>query len=320
MSYEQKYLKYKQKYLGLKKQIGGEWIWEDATDFGCTCNDSELSDLVNKIERPIGYRRRFTRDLDLKGWRTENMTVDGKKFNIIRYLFNEEKSTKPNLVVMAGISFASFCGSAEVIVQNIESLRRKFKGVYIINLQSYKDFHGKQCGERDKKIISSGKTIVEQIPRSEKIFFEIHKPEINFSEQVAIVVNNLISNPLYLGLTDVHLLGKCAGAGVAIEILSLSPIYKALYLAVPGIPNHVVPLLKVPTDRLREINIIIGWNENDIYPFKWGKSIDEKVYYDAKIKEIEATKGVIIKYTPYIFSPGNGHEINPDLVEIIGAS
>jgi len=317
MSYEQKYLKYKQKYLELKRQIGGDWGL--ALELGLMCNDSELSDLANNIKRPAEYKRKFEKFLDLAGWEKKDFTVDDKKFNVIRKSFGVERKL-PDLVVMAGISYASFCGSANIIVENIESLRRKFKGIYIINLQSFKDVHGQQCGKRDITILSNGKTKEEQIPRSDKIFFEIHKPEIDFSEQTAIVVNSLISNPLYLGLTDVHLLGKCAGAGVAIEVLSLSCIYKALYLAVPGIPNHLMPLLKLPIERLNGMNIIIGWNANDFFPFKWGKSIDEKVYYDEKIKEIEVMKGVKINYQPHIFSPGNGHEINPELVRIIGAS
>jgi hypothetical protein len=320
MSYEQKYLKYKQKYIALKeqssfvqgdslkqkylqlkRQIGGDWGNADDLQHDC-------------LQHPINI------SLDLSGWEKKDMTVADKKFRIIRRIIDADPaSTKPDLVAMASYSLKSFCGSSKIITECIEELKGKFKGVYIINLEAYKPIQETRCAKRNS--IYKDK-IKEEIPkfvrRDHELCYHIHLPEIRLSEETAVVVNNLIINPDYLGLTNVHLLGKCSGASVAIEVLSLSPIYKALYLAVPGIPNHLMPLLKVPKDRLDKMKIIIGWNENDRFEFKWGISIDEKLFYDAQIREID--KDGIINYQPHIFSPGNGHEINPELVRIIGAS
>ena len=140
MDYHNKYLKYKSKYLSLKNepnQFGGGG-WEDATDFGKACNDS-------KSEKP-----KFPRDVDFSAdWKINKYMISTKdiltfknlkldkiedelKFEVIRKTF-ETDGDKPVLFVMAGISTNSLCGTAEVLVRNHETLRGKFKEIYIIN-------------------------------------------------------------------------------------------------------------------------------------------------------------------------------------------
>lgn len=58
------------------------------------------------------------------------------EYGIFRVI--EKKNTKyisdelPNLVVMAGFSVNSFCGSSKVIMNNLEILEKKYKAIYII--------------------------------------------------------------------------------------------------------------------------------------------------------------------------------------------
>ena len=153
MDYHKKYLKYKSKYLLLKNnnnnQFGGGG-WEDATDFGKACNDS-------KSEKP-----KFPRDVDFSAdWKINKYMISTKdiltfknlklgktedelKFEVIRKTF-ESDGDKPVLFVMAGISTNSLCGTAEVLVRNHESLRGKFKEIYIINNNSFKAYQDDAC-------------------------------------------------------------------------------------------------------------------------------------------------------------------------------
>jgi len=147
MEFYEKYLKYKVKYLSLKnlKQNGGGKKllgggWEDATAFGKSCNDSSL-----------GEKAKFPRDVDLSAdWKVNDysistkgiltfknlkkggITEDNLKFEVIRKIYDED-AEKPVLFAMAGISKNSFCGTAEILVENQEKLRGKFKEVYMIN-------------------------------------------------------------------------------------------------------------------------------------------------------------------------------------------
>jgi alpha-beta hydrolase superfamily lysophospholipase len=52
-------------------------------------------------------------------------------------------------------------------------------------------------------------------------------------------------------LQNVHILGKSAGAGIAIHIMDKSDIYTGLFLVVPSSPLNVQLLRELPKDRLK---------------------------------------------------------------------
>ena len=301
----EKYIKYKNKYINLKKQQkGGEW--NDAVEFGKTCGE-----------------------LNLSGWTKEDITIDSVltfknndtiepklTFNVIRKSFENSKD-KPVLVAMAGLSLKSFCNSSQIIVSNVEKLREKFGAVYIISLDPFKQYQVDACvNYRDKVKETLNKESILRTDLSESEFNLIYESEIRLNIEMSKMINEIISTKL--GLTNVHLLGKCAGGGISIELVSQSDIYKSLYLAVPGSPIHIKPLTKLSTERLTSMNFIFGWNENDIYPFNFVKeSRMEKATYDEEISKMEKSMNIKIYYESHMFTPGNGHEINEKLIDKI---
>lgn len=289
MDYENKYLKYKTKYLTLRSlQIGGGW--KDAEEYGKTLPTA----------------------LDLKGWKLKEFESkyndETLTFNIIKFSF-EETEDKPVLFAMAGVSSKSFSNSAQVVVGNIEKLRAKFSSVYMINYDPLKQYQNKACGSYDK--IKADKKTMLRKELTDKELNSMYKDEIDLNIEIAVMMNKIITEDLKL--KDVHLLGKCNGGFVCLELVSMNNIYKALYLAVPGSPIHIQPLTKLSAKRLKEIDFIFGWNDNDDYKFNFTpESKLEKDIYDSEMGKLGA-----LKYKSYMFPDGNGHEINADLIDKI---
>jgi hypothetical protein len=307
MDFYSKYLKYKSKYLGLKNnfsfmQNGGALVWKEDSSF-----EKKIVDICKEKKEIV---------LDLSGWvRTD---IDG--LNIIKKSF-EEKSDKPVLVVMAGISAKSFCGSAEIVVNNVKLLKDKYKAVYIINTAKYGEAQGAACNIKDAMIKEIGRTreTVLREDLSDADFKKLYEPERLFTISLAKDIHKIITERLEL--TNVHLLGKCQGGSNMLELIFLGDIYKALYLAVPGNAYHIKPLYKLSRDRLEEITFIFGWNKNDDYKFDWTTaSFNEKAVYDEEIGKLEKAMDVKLNYESYVFTPGNGHEINSKLIEKIAKS
>ena len=253
-----KYLKYKDKYL----QYGGNKniTWTNAINFGKSCNDS------NKLNNS-----KFPKDLDLVTWKKADIQVNNILtyknselnppiteqlliFNVIKKTFSTNKN-KPVLIMMAGISFSSFCNSAEIIVENVQKLKKKYKEVYIINLNPFKGYQIDVCTNyRDVMKIKLNKDSINRTDLTKKEFKLIYDSENKLNIEMALTINDIISNKLKL--SNVHLLGKCAGGGIALELLSLNNIYTGLFLAVPASINHIKPLLKVSKERLKNIAFI----------------------------------------------------------------
>jgi len=134
-----------------------------------------------------------------------------------------------------------------------------------------------------------------------------------------------------LGLTDVHLLGKCNGAWITILLLLKSTYYKALYLAVPGIPLSVEILETIPEDRLKTIKFIFGWTQQDGFVFNWKnaetnipiKSYQEKDRYDKIITKIKGKMKIELRYESFMYDNGGpeddrlNHEIDPRMIDEI---
>ena len=232
MDFVNKYLKYKTKYLTLRSlQIGGGW--KDAEEYGKTLPTS----------------------LDLKGWKLKEFDALYKDetltFNIIKYSFEEfeESGYKPVLFAMAGISSKSFSNSAQVIVGNIEKLRGKFSSVYMINYDPLKQYQNKACESYDK--IKADKKSMLRKDLSSKELGVIYKDEIDLNIEIASIMNEIITSKLEL--KNVHLLGKCNGGFVALELVSMSDIYKALYRQVLKLSTPYLTLKALGTSVLFQI-------------------------------------------------------------------
>jgi hypothetical protein len=312
MSYFEKYLKYKLKYLTLKNNgdinLVGGGDWKDAVEFGKSCNDGA----------------KFPRDIDLSAdWQLNEyniptkgivtfknlktgVTEDTLKFDVIRRIFpSDSDEDKPVLFVMAGISKNSFCGTTEILVRNQEVLKGKFKEVYVINMDSFKNYQSDACTNyRDIRKKELEKESILRTDLTEKELLDIYDGEIRLAKEIAQVIHKIISEKLKL--TNVHVLGKCAGAEISLNLVCLSEIYKALYLAVPGSVTHITPLYTIPPKRLESMHFIFAWNANDDYAFNWNKvSSTEKEIYDEEMGKLEAKKKIGIDYESYMFRPGN---------------
>jgi hypothetical protein len=183
---------------------------------------------------------------------------------------------------MAGFSTNSFCGSANVIIRNLEKIKDKYRCVYILKYDEdkIKELQKKACSKRD---INKGTTDEHK---------EIYQPEIDLNEELGIIIDKLLRS---MGLINVHLLGKCAGGGVTIHIFTKSPeIYKALYLAVPASPTNVEHLLEYK-NIMKNKTFIFAWNSNDNLLFDWNReSKDEIIYYSNTIQELAENNNKII--------------------------
>jgi hypothetical protein len=284
------YLKYKFKYLNLRKQSGGA-IYIDKTIDKCEIiKFIEFEEIPDKI---IITKTTYI--------------VDNNSIHIVKIVLNQDD--KPVLFVVAGISHKSFLGTSHIILNKLTELGTKFKEIYLVEYDSFKDNQNEACINRDKIKIKS------------KDIDKIYNPELEMNDQIANYLNNIITN--ILQLTNVHLLGKCNGAWIITLLLLKNPIYKGLYLAVPGIPFNIDILDQLRDDRLEEINFIFGWLKQDGYLFNWGrKSNQEKKYYDETIEDIKG-KRLTIKYKSIEYDNGEKedpkkyHELYPGMIDDI---
>jgi len=241
-------------------------------------------------------------NLKLNGWKIYNIiskdaTLENKygKFEIIKKDLSLDKS-KPVLVAMAGFSTKSFCGSATRIIENLDKIEEKFSAIYILKYDDIKFglLQKDACGERDKLKAAKNKDIF-----SDEEIKEIYKPETDLNDMLGTIVDKILRA---INLTKVHILGKCAGGGVAIHTFTKSEIYDALYLGVPASPTDVKHLLdKNISDKL----FIFGWDSRDAYPFNWGKKSNQEIErYRETMKNLESNNNVIIRE----FETGTEHE------------
>ena len=298
-TYYLKYLKYKSKYLQkrLTLQKGGS---PEAKELGEKCNGLEDA-MKNIIE-----------NLDLSDWDLITTSVDTYSFNIIKKQLNKESEN--NLVMMAGLSNRSFCASVKAIVDHLDLIKDKFNSVYFVDINAFKTEQNESCGVRDTK----AKELGVQLPMGKQDlgdnFDKVFEPEIELNKKLAGIMNTLLIDKLKLN--HIHLLGKCGGAGVAINTIPLSKVYDALYLAVPGTPDSLKPLFAIDKEKLNTMKVVAVWNDNDDFAFKWGISRDEKATYDADLGGLQA-KAPGFTFVTKIYESGNGHEINPKIFELL---
>jgi len=225
----------------------------------------------------------FCVGLSLDGWklykfisnckRTTELINKYGEFKIIKKSLTIDE-TKPNLVVVCGFSNNSFCNSTKRIIQNLHKIKDKFQAIYIIKFDEkpIKNLQTDACKIRDEFLKIEGHP-------------NPYQPEIDLNIEIGIVIDKLLR---CIGLENIHLLGKSAGAGVAINTISkskCSSIYTALYLAVPSSPNNVEDLDVDLSGR----RYIFAWSTLDVYNFSWGRrSNQEKSFYDKTM----STKGI----------------------------
>ena len=256
-----------------------------------------------------------------------------REFFIYENLF--EESEKPNLFVMSGFSIDSVCECAPIIIDKLDVLRTKYRAVYIINLSPFKGQQGDACKIRDVFVNHTLETLAKGSPeylayvKSVENRERRNAAEITLNGEIAATIHSLITT---LGLINVHLLGKCAGGGVAISLVKIATIYTGLFLAVPSSPTDI-RYLSEPV--LRNVKFRFSWNLLDTYEFDWHKqegegrvSADEKVMYDNTMRVYQKThKDFTIDYVSLMLptdtvTAGSGHryhehEINRKFIDYI---
>jgi hypothetical protein len=307
-----KYIKYKNKYINLQNKIniqqtGGSALASGGADIKTEpINAKTFLGLTESDE--IKY-------IPIK---TTYKTSDGKDINLINIELNKDED-KPVLFMLAGVSRNSFQKSSKILLDKLDVLQNKFKNIYIIEYSSFGDDQISACQLRDR---------LDESNESKKSKDDIYKPESDMNSKIADSVHDIIMS---LGLTDVHLLGKCNGAWITILLLLKSTIYDALYLAVPGIPLSVEILKTIDITRLQTIKFIFGWVQQDGFVFNWKntdtntkiKSYQEKERYDANIRKIEDELDIKLDYTSIMYDNNKEehdkihHEIYPDMIDEI---
>ena len=225
--------------------------------------------------------------LDLEGWKVYFFTSNNKQFTndwgtfyIIKKPLSEEE-TLPSLVAIAGFSVKSFSGTTNRIIQNLDKIKSKFKDVWVLCFtEQVKGMQSKACKERE----ATGS----------------YNSEIELNEEIGVVVNKLLKATK---LTNIHLLGKCAGGGVAIHTFTKDDNkYNALYLGVPASPVDVQHLL---TKTWTGKKFIFAWDKRDAYAFSWGPSNQELSKYQKTMDKLKGSNNTIILNE---FGVGEEHE------------
>jgi len=240
-------------------------------------------------------------------------------FNIIERKFDDIPSSNPNLVVMAGFSTNSFCGTSEIIMMpsSIAELRKKYRAIYIINYDEdvFKGALNKSF-DNDKK---ANKDFHPECPHSLESRLKLKINELTMLDEFGTVIDKILRCP-DLNLKNVHILGKSIGSGLALHTIIKSDIYTALFLAVPASPTYMWPLERLSDDRLRSITIKCGWNKNDDRDLYGIPSFGNPPYFLKSIRELSAKRKMpelLENYKQYEFDDGNKHEVYPGFINKI---
>ena len=265
------------------------------------------------IDAKVGHR------LNFDAWEICYVKLNNKQYDkkykdpfiFITKKLNENEKL-PNLVAWAGVSLGSFCNTTRIIMNNLEDLKKCYQAVYIISLGNIKPIHNACFPCRDAKMkassidedrkltyndgINKAKTfdLKKKEENYEWIAFK-NKDEISFQEDISYIIDKIVRAK---DLKNVHILGKSAGAGIAIHIMDKSEVYTGLFLAVPSSPLNVLLLRDLPKERLKNIKFRFMWIKQDGMVFDWQKdeginlenesrNLHEKELYDSEMKYIK---------------------------------
>jgi hypothetical protein len=238
--------------------------------------------------------------LNLENWQVFYFDSTNKDFtDKYGYIYIIKKTLSNNndlpvLVGLPGFSVKSFSGTTNRIIENLDKIQDKFKEIYVLCFTNQiKQMQIISCNERDK--------------------LKDYKPEIDLNEELGTIVDKLLRA---INLSNVHLLGKCAGGGVAIHTFTKSDIYDALYLGVPASPIDVQHLL---TKEWINKTFIFMWDLRDAYPLPYGISNTEIIKYRNTMKDIDSSNNkIIIEEVGYgISDPKAYHEVPNELFDYI---
>jgi hypothetical protein len=246
--------------------------------------------------------------------------INGKKIYIIKIVLNDE-GDKPVLFALAGMSHKSFLGTSNIIISKLDDLATKFKEIYLLEYDSFTDDQKHAFKVQKKLIDDAGQENFEKMSIEDKLNGGFFEPVFETNNKIAQLTKDIINN---LELSNIHLLGKCNGAGIVTILITNDPDkYKGLYLAVPGISSSVQNLEKIDSDKLDDINFVFGWTKQDAYNYIWGlKSFEEKDRYDNIMQRIIA-KNNNIKYHSEMYDnncqphESDYHEIYPHMIDLI---
>jgi hypothetical protein len=239
-------------------------------------------------------------------------------FNVIEKRIDITSSSKPNLVVMAGFSTNSFCGTSEIIMMHssIEELSKKYRAIYIINYDEkvFKDALNKSFND-DKEANKTFDPAADKHSLDSRLKLKFN--ELKMLDEFGRVIDKILRCP-DLDLKNVHLLGKSIGSGLALYTIDKSDIYTALFLAVPANPTYMWPLENLSPERLKSIIIKCGFNKNDNRDLYGILSCENPPYFQKSIEELSTKTPELLKnYKQYEFEPGNYHEVNPAFIYLI---
>ena len=201
-------------------------------------------------------------------------------YNILKIQLNNDNS-KPYLITLTGFSEKSFNTTSHIIINNSGKISDIFNSIYIICVPKlFKNLQITACNKRDT-ILNNRK--ISLLTKEE--YIQVFSPEIELNIRLAGYIDNLIKNiiPPY---KTIHLLGKCAGAGVMIKLFAINHYYHALYLGVPACPTNVEDII------INGRKIIIAFDKRDAYEFPWGKSNEEILSYK---KTLEPSTNYIVE-------------------------
>lgn len=189
------------------------------------------------------------------------------------------------LFVIAGVSHKSTQGTTSVVQKNSETLEQTFTAAYAVFLPlEYVQCQKEACEKRDTLPDGDANKFRFEEFMNQKIAHNIHQH---------IEENNF---------TNVHLLGKCNGAWVALELFLLGKgVYKNLYSAVPGIPPNGI-LEKLKAEEYKGSKILFGFVAQDAFPFLWGKSNQELSRYKRELQ------GISVSFQTYNIAGAEPHE------------
>jgi len=276
-----------------------------------------FKDRIDKYKLPFDDWEIYTVQLNNKEYDIKYTDKDGNPFRFIKCKGNDDNDS-PNLVAWAGVSLKSFCNTSRIIMNNIESLKNCYQAIYIICLENIKDIQLECFPSRDAKNKASTITgseddreltfeskkykLTDPAENYEWIAFK-NENEISFQEKSSYIFDKIIRAIKLENnhkLENVHILGKSAGAGIAIHIMNKDNIYTGLFLAVPSSPLNVQLLRELPKERLQKIKFRFMWIEEDAMAFDWQRDRLQKIKFrieeDAMIFDWQKDRGIDLEH------------------------
>jgi len=197
---------------------------------------------------------------------------------------------------MAGMSQKSCNETIKRIVLNQNILKNKFSKIYIIGFKE-------PCKimQTDAFNIPEYYEPIDELTHNFRTKF--YEKSLKLDNFLADQIYNFINSRSEFAKKEIHILGKCAGAAIAIQLFTKNEKYKSLYLAVPASPLNVHHLID---KNIKNKKIIVAWDSRDHYnKFHWKSlSYQEKKYYDTTLCLLSDTNN----YISVMFGSGEPHE------------